>query len=92
MLTATNVGWVALGGYLTLGLIVGPLSARRIAGPGERSPRRQTRTFARWLRRTPSGLLLTVVLWPLVAFVVQVGFLAGAWDWRGLRDPDDPTA
>lgn len=92
MLTASNVGWVALGGYLALGVIVGPLSARRIAAPGERSPRRQTRTFVRFVRRTPTGLVLTVVLWPLVVAVVQLGFLAGVWDWRGLRDPDDPTA
>lgn len=89
-MTVGQAAALAAGLYLLLGLLVGPLSARRIVAPGHRSPRRQARTFARWITATWSGRLATILLWPVVAAITRWGFLAGAWDWRGLRDPDDP--
>lgn len=78
----------AVGLYLLLGAVVGPLTARRIVAAAHRSPRRGARRFAAWVTGTASGRLCSVVLWPVVAAVGNLGFLAGAWDWRGLRDPD----
>lgn len=83
--------WWLLVIHLGVGLVTGPLAARRIVAPGVRSPRREMRNFARWVRDSRSGLVATVLLWPLVLLLVQVGFLAGWWDWRGLRDPQDPA-
>lgn len=79
---------LVVGLYLSLGLFVGPLTARRIVATGHRSPRRGARRFAGWVTGTWSGRLCSVVLWPVIAAIGHWGFLAGRWDWRGLRDPD----
>ena len=70
--------------HVGLGLLAAPVMLGRL-GRHARGDERPAARLLRSFSASPAGRFVAVLAWPLLASVIELGFLLGWWDWRGHR-------